>query len=91
MTHGRLHERLQTSMDRKLEGYKHEFMLKAQRLHDLSPYHRLVGGYGYVTKNEKPVLSIGQVKPKDQIQIQLSDGSVFANVEEIREEQHGED
>ena len=91
MTHGRLHERLQTSMDRKLEGYKHEFLLKAQRLHDLSPYHRLVGGYGYVTKNEKPVLSIGQVKPKDQIQIQLSDGSVFANVEEIREEQHGED
>jgi len=91
MTYGRLHEKLLTSMDRKLEGCKHEFMLKAQRLHDLSPYHRLVGGYGYVTKDDKPLLTIGQVKPEDRIRIQLSDGYMTAIVEEAREEQHGED
>ena len=84
MTHGRLHERLLTSMDRKLESYTHEFMLKAQRLHDLSPYHRLVGGYGYVTKEDKPLLTISQVTPDDRIRIQLSDGCMTAVVEEVQ-------
>lgn len=91
MTYGRLHEKLNQTMDRKLDRYKHEFMLKAQRLHDLSPYHRLVGGYGYVTKEDRPVLSIRQIAEDDRIQIQLSDGQLEARVEEIREEEHGED
>ena len=91
MTHGRLHEQINKSMDRKLEQYRHEFMLKAQRLHDLSPYHRLVGGYGYVTIEEKPVLSITQIQPEDRIKIQLSDGMLLAKVEEVREEKYGED
>ena len=91
MTHGRLHEQINKSMDRKLEQYRHEFMLKAQRLHDLSPYHRLVGGYGYVTIEEKPVLSIDQIQPDDRIKIQLSDGMLLAKVKEVREEKHGED
>lgn len=91
MTHGRLHEKLNQTMDRKLDRCKHEFMLKAQRLHDLSPYHRLVGGYGYVTKEDRPVLSIRQIAEDDRIQIQLSDGQLEARVEEIREEEHGED
>ncbi len=90
MTHGRLYEKLNQSMDRKLEQYKHEFILKAQRLHDLSPYHRLVGGYGYVTKDDKPVLSIRQAAPGDIISVQLSDGMLTAAVAEIREEEHGE-
>jgi exodeoxyribonuclease VII large subunit len=91
MTHGRLHERLHQAMERKLELYKHEFILKAQRLHDLSPYHRLVGGYGYVTKEDKPVHSVLQLGEGDRIQVQLSDGIFTACVDKIREEKHGKD
>lgn len=91
MTHARLSERLLQSMDVKLNAYKHEFALKAQRFHDLSPFQRLVGGYGYVTMGEKPLLSVKEVEPDDIISIQLSDGRILAKVEESKEEEHGKE
>lgn len=91
MTQGRLTERLDRSMLRKLEQYRQDFLLRAQRIHDLSPYHRLVGGYGYVTREDRPVCSVRQLETGDVIQIQFSDGSMSASVREIREEEHGED
>lgn len=91
MTHARLSERLLQSMDVKFNVYKHEFALKAQRFHDLSPFQRLVGGYGYVTKGKTPVLSVKEVEPDDIISIQLSDGKILAKVEESKEEEHGKE
>ncbi len=91
MTQARLMERLCQSMDQKCKSYRHAFLLKAQRLNDLSPLQRLVGGYGYVTVKEKPVLSIQDVTAGDAIEIQLSDGKIFATAEETKEEAHGEE
>lgn len=91
MTHARLVERLGQAMDIKLDERRHAFILKAQRLHDLSPFQRLVGGYGYVTIKKKPVLSIQEVKKGDAMEIQLSDGRIFATVQDKKEEKHGEE
>lgn len=91
MTHARLAERLGEAMDAKLEERRHAFILKAQRLHDLSPFQRLVGGYGYVTIKKNPVLSIQEVKKGDAMEIQLSDGRIFATVQDKKEEKHGEE
>lgn len=91
MTHARLTEKLTQAMDIKFHSYKHELMLKAQRLNDLSPAGRLVGGYGYVTKGDQPVLSTSLVKVGDTIGIRLSDGTILARAEEIREENHGKE
>lgn len=91
MTHARLAERLGQAMDTKLDERRHAFILKAQRLHDLSPFQRLVGGYGYVTIKKKPVLSIQEVKKGDAMEIQLSDGRIFATVQDKKEEKHGEE
>lgn len=91
MTHARLVERLGQAMDTKLDERRHAFILKAQRLHDLSPFQRLVGGYGYVTIKKKPVLSIQEVKKGDAMEIQLSDGRIFATVQDKKEEKHGEE
>lgn len=91
MTHARLAERLGEAMDAKLEERRHALILKAQRLHDLSPFQRLVGGYGYVTIKKNPVLSIQEVKKGDAMEIQLSDGRIFATVQDKKEEKHGEE
>lgn len=91
MTYARQDERLQQAMEKKLKQYRHDLLLKAQRLHDLSPYHRLVGGYGYVTKKEQPLLSVKEAGVGDSIRIQLADGSIGAVIQEIREETHGEE
>ena len=57
----------------------------------MSPAGRLVGGYGYVTKGDQPVLSTSLVKVGDTIGIRLSDGNILARAEEIREEDHGKE
>ena len=91
MTHLRLYEKLTKAMEVRLSDCRHEFLMKAQRLRDLSPLNRLVGGYGYVTRRGEAVLSIKNVASGDQIRVTLSDGSFEAKVDQVKEELHGEE
>lgn len=91
MTHARLYERLEKAMDDKISGYRHAFLLKAQRLQDLSPLNRLVGGYGYVTKNQEPVTTIEKVDVGDTVNVRLFDGSFDAVIHKRREEPDGKE
>lgn len=86
MTHARLSEHLEKAMDDRMAVYRHLFLLKAQRLKDLSPLNRLVGGYGYVTKEGGAVTGIAQVTIGDRVQVRLSDGSFEACIEKIEKQ-----
>lgn len=91
MTYGRLFEKLEQVMDLKLSAYRQQFVLKAQRLSDLSPLNRLIGGYGYVTVKGSPVTEIKKVNPGDKVMVQVKDGSFEALVETVKEDLNGEE
>lgn len=91
MRYGRLFEQLEQAMDDKLSEYRQQFVLKAQRLSDLSPLNRLIGGYGYVTAKEVPVTSIRQICQGDTVRVQMKDGSFEARIETVKEEPNGKE
>ena len=89
-------ERLQNRMDRKLKDAKNSMRLYAAGLEQRSPIAKLSGGYGHVSDIEgHTVVSAGQVKAGDILNIQLRDGRLEAEVsrvhpgETLREAENG--
>ena len=79
-------ERMEQAMHRHLLQKKHSLELLAGRLHAVSPAARLSGGYAFVTtKDQRPLTSVTQVKPKDTVHIALADGTFSARVEQMKE------
>lgn len=92
MSQARMEERLHQAMEKRLAFYQNQFLLKAQRMQDLSPFNRLTGGYGYVTRQGKAVTGIDDLREGERISIRLSDGSIHAVIEEMEKEvSNGED
>lgn len=77
-----LWDRLEQSMKKRLENYRHQLALLAERLHGNSPTARLVHGYGYLEANGQPVSSVRQVQTGDIIRITIHDGVIQTRVEE---------
>ena len=63
---------------------KQQAELAAQRLKGLSPIDRLEGGYSVVSKDGRVIKEISTVKPQDEIQIDVTDGTILAIVQDIR-------
>ena len=63
---------------------KQQAELAAQRLKGLSPIDRLEGGYSVVSKDGRVIKEISVVKPQDKIQIDVTDGTILATVQEVR-------
>ena len=94
LLHGRLRQRteqterqyaeldgaIRLAMQRKYEQTKQRAAILAERLHGLSPTAKLVGGFGYITKDEQPVRSVTELKAEDEICIRLHDGTAKARV-----------
>lgn len=79
-------ERLERAIKRSLVQNKHRFELLAGRLHAVSPAARLSGGYAFVTtKENRPLTSVTQVKPKDTVRVSLADGSFLAEVMQTKD------
>ena len=77
-----LSRRLYQRMDTKFHQTKHAVMLRAEKLHGLSPTSRLTGGYVFAQDIEgQPVRSAGQLEPGDRFSLIFSDGR--AEVETI--------
>lgn len=56
----------------------------SERLNGLSPLNKLSKGYAYVcTKDEKPLTDIAQIKPGDDIKLNLQNGSAMAQIQNI--------
>ena len=75
--------RLQQGMTRKLELTMQRAKLLAERLHGLSPTAKLVGGFGYISREDQPVRSVKELQPEDVIRITLHDGSAEARVTKL--------
>ena len=55
-----------------------------ERLNGLSPTAKLVGGFGYVEADGKPVLNAGNVSKGQDIRLTLHDGVIDARVTDAR-------
>ena len=62
------------------QKYNNRFEVLLAELNGLSPTAKLVGGFGYVTKENKPVKNVADVKPGDDINIKMHDGDITATV-----------
>ena len=63
---------------------RHELAIKAEKLHGLSPLTALKGGYAYVEDDGgRPVRSIGDVSPGNNIRVNVTDVIISACVTEV--------
>jgi exodeoxyribonuclease VII large subunit len=76
---------IKNAMDKKLWAARHRLEIGIERMKGLSPLDKLNSGFSYVEDAEgKNVRSIKQIKPGDDLTIQMSDGSASARVVDIK-------
>ena len=71
--------------DTILTPYNNTYELLLNKLNLLNPLNILSKGYSVVTKNDKPIKDIKELKEKDEINIKLYKGNVSAIVERCEE------
>ncbi len=77
--------RLRAFMERQLGQAKNDLGIYVERLKGLSPLDKLKQGLSYgVDAQGKPLVSISQVRPEDTVTLQVSDGTIQAQVTEVK-------
>lgn len=85
-----MENRLHVLMDKKLADAKHRLAIYMEKMKGLSPIEKLNQGYAYVQgASGKAVRSIDEVKKQDKLSVYVTDGVVYAVVEDVKEERHG--
>ena len=79
-----LEESLRQGMRRSLDLRMNRYEVLLAGLHGLSPTAKLVRGFGYISSKGRPLLSVGDLKVKDRVDIRIHDGEVRTVVEEIQ-------
>ena len=82
-----LEEALGRHVKEGFERRRRRWELLTVALAGLSPAAKLVGGFGYITKDEKPLRTVGEVKEKDRIRVRIHDGILEADVTAVRKEE----
>ncbi len=81
-----LAEKLSRTMKAKIEQNRKQVAIATQRLKGLSPMERLQAGYAFVTTSSNCVVKeIKQVSVGEQLQIEVTDGTISATIGEIKE------
>ena len=80
----RLYESIRENMRQALEERCHRFEVALTRLNGLSPSAKLVNGFGYITKEDRPVTDTKMVNVGDEIEIRIHDGMIRAGVTDVR-------
>lgn len=85
-----LEERLGSTMENQIFRARQNLNIYIERMKGLSPLDKLNQGFSYV-ENEAghSVTCIGQVKPGDTLNIQVTDGRILTKVTETIEEERG--
>ena len=79
-----MQEQMSDIMHDRLNILKNNLAVMSERLNGLSPLNKLSKGYAYVcTKDEKPLTDIAQIKPGDDIKLNLQNGSAMAQIQNI--------
>ncbi len=85
-----LWDRMYAAAHERSRRDRHRLEMLAERLHGLAPTRKLVNGFGYITKDRKPVTDTAMVKQDDELRITLLRGSIRAVVSGVEEgEQDG--
>jgi exodeoxyribonuclease VII large subunit len=83
-----LEDRLRTAMEHKLTEGRHTLNLYLERFHGLSPLRKLNQGYSYVSDDRgRAVTSIKSLGTGDTLTISVTDGTIRAEVTELKEEE----
>lgn len=83
-----LEDRLRTAMEHKLTEGRHTLNLYLERFHGLSPLRKLNQGYSYVSDDRgRAVTSIKSLGTGDALTISVTDGTIRAEVTELKEEE----
>lgn len=76
-------EQMEAVMERRLLEVRHRLAMISGRLHGMSPLEKISRGFGFITdQNNQRVETINMVKPGDHISVQITDGRIWAQVEE---------
>ena len=76
----RLNEKLFDALSLQLSNYSNRLSSACLKLDALSPLKVLSRGFASVTKNDKPVASVKEIKPGDDITVRFSDGFADCSV-----------
>lgn len=82
-------ERLENRIQLKFKEYEHQLHLLLTRLHGNAPTAKLVGGFGYLESEGKPVMSAGQMQAGDPLHVTLHDGRIHATVVSVEADTNG--
>lgn len=82
-----LAEKLSLRMKEKIRMKRQRVELAAERLAGLSPVARLEGGYSVASKDGCVIKEIDQVNFGDTISIDVTDGTIFAQVQDAKKRQ----
>lgn len=75
-----LTERMQELIRQQIRQRKHRCDVLIATLNGRSPTAKLVQGFGYISRDEKPVKSVGDVRRDEELQITIHDGEIRAKV-----------
>lgn len=82
-----LSDRMIQVMHQKYNNRFHRYEMLLARLDGLSPTAKLIGGYGYIEKeNGQALKDIEDAVPDEELQITIWNGSLKASVKEIRKD-----
>lgn len=85
-----LEDKMRVLMNGKVLDARHKLAIYVEMMKGLSPIQKLNQGYSYVENKEgNAVKSVRQVRQHDRLSIHVTDGILYATVEEIKEEHHG--
>lgn len=73
-------EKLRAQIGLRYKDYEHRFRLQLTRLHGNAPTAKLIGGFGYLESEGKPVMSASQTQAGDALDVTLHDGRIHATV-----------
>ena len=82
-----LAEKLSVRMKEKIRIKRQRVELAAERLAGLSPVARLEGGYSVASKDGCVIKEIAQVNAGDAISIDVTDGTILAQVQDVQKRQ----
>ncbi len=80
-----LSRNLRTSMDAVYVSKLNMCKVLITELNGLSPTAKLVNGFGYITKDDQPVRSAGDVAVGDKLAVKIHDGDLEVTVNNIKD------
>ncbi len=80
----RLSEQMKRNIRQTFDQRNHRLEVALTRLNGLSPTAKLVKGFGYISFEQKPVVSVEMLRPEDEVEIKIHDGDIRAKVMEVK-------